>query len=120
MAKKQEVHNVGKVLGTLGVAAAAVGAYMLYGSKEGEARRQKAKSWMLKMKGDVLEKIEDAKEVTEDTYKSIVDEVAVKYKAAKNVDVKELGAVVGELKDHWQSIKGQFVEGEVKARKKKK
>ena len=119
MAKKQE-SNMGKMLGTLGIAAAAFGVYMLYGSKEGAARREKIKSWALKMKGDVLEKIEDAKEVTEEKYNQIVDEVALKYRAAKNIDIGELTTVVDELRGHWDAIKKQFQEGEKKGRGKSK
>ncbi len=119
MTKKSESHAGAKVLGTLGVAAAVVGAYLLYGSKDGAKRRDNVRSWVLKMKGEVLEKIEDVKEVTEEKYNNIVDEVAAKYKAAQNVDLSELGGVVDELKSHWENIKEQFAEGEKKARKKK-
>ncbi len=121
MAKKNHNSgNMGKVLGTLGIAAAAFGAYMLYGSKEGAKRREKIKSWALKMKGDVLEKIEDAKEVTEEKYNQIVDEVALKYRAAKNIDMGELASVVDELRGHWEAIKKQFQDAEKKVKKSSK
>jgi hypothetical protein len=42
-----------------GVAAAALGAYFLYGSKDAKKNRAKVKGWMLKARGEVLEQLEN-------------------------------------------------------------
>jgi hypothetical protein len=101
------------------VAATAIGAYMLYGSKGAEKRRKQVRSWMLKAKGEVLDKLEKAKEVNESAYFNIVDTVAKKYAAISNVDRRELTEMADELKDHWRNIKAQLGEGNKKAAKRK-
>lgn len=100
----------GKVLlGGLALAAAA-GAYFLYGTKEGAKKRKKMRSWMLHLKADVMEKLEDLKEVSEDSYKKVVDEVKEKYKSLKQVDPEELEELVTRLKTHWDDIQDDLDE----------
>ncbi|PIQ91477.1 MAG: hypothetical protein COV70_03540 [Parcubacteria group bacterium CG11_big_fil_rev_8_21_14_0_20_39_22] len=86
-------------------ALAALGAYYLYGTKEGRQRRAKVRGWVLKMKGEVLEEIEKMKDLNEEAYNAVVDNVAKRYKAAKNVDNKELEKVSKDLKRHWKELK---------------
>ncbi len=113
---KKSNHTLGKVVGVAAIAGAAFGAYLLYGSKDAQKKKALIKGWMLKMKGEVLEKIEDAKEVTEDGYNRIVDEVAVKYKALKNMDTEEFKEVVDEVKGHFKSIQKEFSKSEKEVR----
>lgn len=89
--------------GLAAVAAAAAGAYFLYG-KDGAKNRKAIKGWMLKMKGEVLSQMEQLKEVNEDAYDKIVDAVAKKYQAVKQIDKTELAAMAADLKRHWNSI----------------
>ena len=94
--------------GGLALAAALIaGAYFLYG-KDGAKNRKKVRSWMLKMKGEVLEQIENAPEISEALYGKLIEEVASRYKALKNVDPKELQDTIRELKGHWAKIKKQM------------
>lgn len=90
-------------LGMAAVAAAAAGAYFLYG-KDGAKNRKAVKGWMLKMKGEVLSQMEHLKEVNEETYGRIVDTVAKKYQAVKDIDKTELAAMAADLKRHWSNI----------------
>jgi hypothetical protein len=83
-----------------GVAALAAASYYFFGP-EGQKHRKMAKGWMLKMKAEVIEKIENAKEMTQSTYDTIVDTVAKKY--AKN---PEIGIMVDMLKKQWKGISG--------------
>lgn len=89
-------------------AAAAAGAYFLYSSKEGPKRRQQIRGWALKAKGEVLEKLEQAKEVNEDVYHRIVDRVVERYQKLKGVDTTELVALAADLKRHWNNISRQI------------
>jgi len=90
----------------LGVtAAAAASAYFLYGTKEGQKQRKKVRGWMVKMKGEVLEKMEQAKDLNEKKYQEIIDAVAGKYQKLKTVEQSEVKAVVSDLKKHWRNIK---------------
>lgn len=89
------------------LAAAAAGTYFLYG-KHGAKNRKKIKGWMLQAKGEILDRMEKMKDVSEDSYRQVVDNVKKKYQAVKNVDPAELEQMVKELKGHWTSIKKQI------------
>jgi uncharacterized protein YfkK (UPF0435 family) len=100
--------NNGKKVG-LGVgiaaaaAAAAAGAYYLYGPS-GSKNRKKIKGWMLKARGEVIERMEKLKDVSKEEYQEIVDSVVQGYKKAQNASPAELAALATELKGHWNSI----------------
>lgn len=109
------------VLGLAGLTAAAVGAYYLYGSKDASKNRAKVKGWMLKAKGEVLEQLEGAQDVTENAYMSAVDAIAKKYNELKSIDPNELEAFIGDMKKHWSGIsKTVKAVGKSKAKKTKK
>ena len=113
MAKKiQKSHTGAKVaLGLAAIAAGAAGAYFLYGTKEGAKMKKQIKGWTVKMKGEVLHKMEGMKDVSEAGYHNLIDEVQKKYRGAKNIDVSELDKLVAELKSHWKNIKKEFGKG---------
>jgi hypothetical protein len=114
MHKKQ--HHQGRLV--LGFAAlAAAGAYFLFGTKAGAKKRRQLKGWTLKMKGEVLERVENMREVTEDKYNQVIDEVKAHYAGLKNINRDELDEVVDDLKLHWESVKDKFLEGRDEARK---
>ena len=97
-------------------AAAAAGAYFLYG-KDGAKNRKAVKGWMLKARGEVMDKMEDLENVSEAKYRDIVDTVIRGYKSAKNASPAELAAAAAELKGHWNSIKKSLQVSKPKARK---
>lgn len=105
MAKKTTGVDKGVVgAGIAALAALAAAGYFLYG-KDGAKNRKKIKGWMLKAKGEVLEGVEKMKDITEEEYAVILDKVATKYKAVKNIDPAEVEAMVKELRGHWKNIK---------------
>ncbi|MEI6420345.1 MAG: hypothetical protein WCO30_01805 [bacterium] len=112
MTKKNS--NVGGkvVLGLAALAAGAAGAYFLYGTKEGAKAKKNVKAWTLKLKGDVIDKMEKMKDVTEGGYNEVIDLVHKKYAGVKNIDPEELNKVVGEMKKHWKNIKKEFKDGQ--------
>ncbi len=89
------------------MAAAAAGAYYFYGHKDATKHRRSMKSWMVKAKGDVMEKMEGLKEISHESYNEIVDQVITKYKKLKNSSPKELAALALELKGHWDKISAE-------------
>jgi hypothetical protein len=104
--------------------AAAAGYYFLYGSKQAKQNRAKIKSWALKAKAEVMEQLEKAGDVSEETFKGIVDTVSKKYAQIKSVDPKEMATLAKELKGHWRAIKQDIekhskaaVQGKKKAKK---
>ncbi|MCF7833922.1 MAG: hypothetical protein K9L98_03620 [Candidatus Pacebacteria bacterium] len=84
-----------------GVVALATAGYFLLGP-DGKKNIKKIKGWTLKAKGEVLEKIEKAKEISEPTYYKIVDTVMKKYLSAENK--KEAEMLAKDLKKHWKTI----------------
>ena len=101
--KKASSHRAEVILGTATVAAA-LGAYFLYGSKDAKKNRKQVRGWMLKAKGEVLEKVEMLKDANEDRYHALVDSVLKKYDQMKSVDSEELKALGTDLKKHWVAI----------------
>lgn len=99
--------NIGTKLGLAGLAVAGIaGAYFLYG-KDGAKNRKAIKTWTLRAKADVLEKLEKAKEVGQDTFESVVDEISAKYGTKmKDVSADDVAAFAKDLKKHWKDIKG--------------
>lgn len=107
MTKKTQQSNAGgSVIGATLVLAAAAGAYFLYGAKDAKKNRKVVKSWALKAKAEVLEKLEKAKEtMNEESYHKIVDDVLLKYEKVKDAHQDDIDGVVKELKGHWKNIK---------------
>lgn len=111
MAKKKEVEitqnqKIAAGVGLTAAAVAAAGAYFLYGSKDSDKNRKAVKSWALKAKADVLEKLEDAKNMSQDEYERVVHSVADAYSGVKGATKTDLKSFTTEMKDYWTAIEG--------------
>lgn len=106
---KKESSNIGAKLGLAGLAVAGIaGAYFLYG-KNGAKNRKAVKTWTLRAKADVLEKLEKAKDVSQDTFHAAVDEISSKYGSkVKNISPEDIAAFAKDLKKHWKDIKSEL------------
>ena len=103
--KKTANKETAGILGMIGaVAAAAVGAYYVYNSKDAKKKIKNVKGWVLKAKGEILDKLEDMKDVTEEKYKTTVDSILTKYNKVKKVEGPEIIKLGDELKKHWKTI----------------
>ena len=92
----------------IGLAAvAAAGAYFLYGER-GAKNRERISGWALKMKGEVLEKVEELKTIDRDSYSKLVDEIAARYAKLEKVSASELRRLTVELKNSWSQISKQL------------
>ena len=85
------------------LAGLAATAYFFFGPK-GKKHRQHAKAWAIKMKGEVVEKLEMAREITEPVYLEIIDTVAKEYKKGKKASQPEVDALAADLKKHWKTM----------------
>ena len=85
------------------LAGIAATAYFFFGPK-GKKHRQHAKAWAIKMKGEVIEKLEAAREITEPVYLEIIDTVARDYKKGKKASQPEIEALAKDLKTHWKAM----------------
>lgn len=107
-------------VGLAALAAAAAGAYYFYGAKHSPQHRKQMKGWMIKAKGDVVEKLENLKDMSQENYDKIVDQVAEKYGKLKNVDPEDIKAMVADMRKHWKNISGQFKPAPAKRKAKPK
>ena len=85
------------------LAGLAATAYFFVGPK-GKKRREHAKAWAIKMKGEVVEKLEAAREITEPVYREIIDTVAKDYKKGRKASQPEIESLAQDLKKHWRSM----------------
>ncbi len=110
MAKKKtqadlsSTQKLGIGVGLTAAAVAAAGTYFLYGSKSAAKNRKAVKSWTLKAKAEVLEKLEDAKEMTKEEYEELINSIAGAYVGIKNATKGDIGAFKNEMKEHWKAI----------------
>lgn len=107
--------GVGVALGAAAVAAAAVG-YFLFGPK-GNSNRRKIRAWTLKAKGEMLEQMEKAKDMSEEKYHAIVDKVIAKYAKVKDITKEEVADLEKEAKKYWKSIEKDVAPKVKKAKK---
>ena len=98
---KMKIAAVGA--GIAGLVATAYAAYFFLGPK-GKKHQQQAKSWIIKMKGDVVEKLETVKDITKPMYHEIINSVAAQYEKDMKAGHTEIAAVANELKKHWKSF----------------
>ena len=102
--QKKQGMGAGAMVGIgASVAAAIAAGYLLFGP-DGKKNRKTIRGWTVKMKGEIIEKLEEAKDVTETTYHAVVDEVAAKYAQVKGVDKEELTALVADIRKHWKAM----------------
>lgn len=105
MDKKQKNVGMNKTAmgaGVAGLAAAAIGAYWLYGAKNAAKNRKIASSWMLKAKAEVMDGVEKMKQIDKDSYLKIVDTIVDKYSKTKSS--AEVMAIAKEMKSAWSQI----------------
>lgn len=107
--------GIGVALTTAAVAAA--GAYFLYGSPNAAKNRKKVKSWALKAKGEVLEVLEKAGNMTAEEYQAVVEKIIAGYSQLNTISKTELADFKKEMMGHWQQISKE-VSGAKKTTKK--
>jgi len=109
--KQANKSKVGVGVGFGAAAALAAASYFLYGTKEGAKRRTQMRGWMMKAKGEVLDRMEKLTNIDEKKYRQLVEDVLKKYKKLNNVDPKEVKALADDLKKHWTRINRQMEQG---------
>jgi len=106
--QKDNNHNIAIAAGITGLfASALLGAHFLFNTAKGKKSLKHLKSWSFKMKGELLEKLEKAKNIDETTYTKIVDDLSAKYQKIKGMTVDEVAEITKELKSNWKKIKDE-------------
>jgi RecA/RadA recombinase len=85
------------------LASLAATAYFFFGPK-GKKNQRHTKAWAIKMKGDVVEKLEMVRDVSEPIYHEIIDSVAAEYEKNKKAGSKEIKELAQDMKKHWKTI----------------
>jgi histone H3/H4 len=107
--KKAKDSNTLLKVALVGATAAAIaGGYFFYG-KEGAKHRKKLKAWSIKAKGEVMEKLEKAKTLSEQVFHEAVDMVSAKYAKVKGVTPEDIELFAKDLKKHWRDIKKEIM-----------
>ncbi len=105
MKKQSSKRSARKVLALgVGIAALSAAAYALFGPA-GSKNRKKLKGWALAMYGEIMDRVERTKDLTEPAFHKIVDEVSKKYALLKHIDSKDLNRALAEIKKQWKKIK---------------
>ena len=99
-----DTQKIGLGVGLTAAAVAAAGTFFLYGSKGASKNRKVVKSWALKAKAEVLEKLEQAKEMTSDEYMQLIDTVGGMYAQAKDASKVDIASFKKEMKEYWNKI----------------
>ena len=96
--------KIGLGVGLTAAAVAAAGTFFLYGSKGASKNRKTVKSWVLKAKAEVLEKLEQAKEMSQAEYMQLIDSVGGAYSQFKDASKVDISSFKKEMKEHWNKI----------------
>ncbi len=99
-----DTQKIGLGIGLTAAAVAAAGTYFLYGSKNAGKNRKTVKSWALKAKAEVLEKIEGAKEMSREEYEQLIDSVSGAYAGLKQASKVDIATFKKEMKEYWKDI----------------
>ncbi len=104
MKKIEQKSSPAVTLSISGASVAGIAAAYFFLGPKGQKNREHTKAWAIRMKGDVVEKLEKTKSVSESVYHEIVDSVAEEYTKGKKAGGKEISALANDLKKHWSSL----------------
>ncbi len=99
-----DAQKIGIGVGLTAAAVAAAGAYFLYGADDAQKNRKKIKSGILRAKAEVLEALEDAYEMTEEEFHTLVDNVANTYSAVQSLSKADLKNFKTDMVGHWRDL----------------
>lgn len=85
-------------------AALAAGTYF-FKSKLDKRQAGRMKGWMVRMKGDIIERLEGAEEITESIYRKIIDAAANAEMVGSKVPRSEILQLATDLKRQWKTIR---------------
>jgi len=111
MSNEPKDSNNTKKLAMAGLlASAAAGAVYLYGKNKKRAQRQ-LRGWVLKVKGEVMDKIASVETLTRSQYNDFVDTAIAEYADKKHIAKPEVEELRSQLKSRWQDITTHVTEG---------
>ncbi|MFA6294907.1 MAG: hypothetical protein WC666_00595 [Candidatus Paceibacterota bacterium] len=88
----------------IGAGLASIAAAYFFLGPKGKKHQKQTKAWAIKMKADVVEKLEEARDMSESAYHQIIDSVAKEYEQKAKVGREEIQSLAKDLKKHWKLI----------------
>ena len=111
-------NNTGRVVTiSAGLVALAAAVYFFLGPI-GKPNQKTTREWVIKMKEDVIKKLESMEDITKGTYDAVVDAVGGAYEVMAG-GKEEVAKLSAELKSHWKSISSKAILKRKKTTKKK-
>ena len=101
-------HGVNLVALGASLASIAAASYFFIGPNA-KKNRSHLKSWVIKMKGDVVGKLEKVSVIDKAAYHEIIDTVAAENEKAKKAEPAEIKVLAEDLKKHWKTISAPVV-----------
>ncbi|HET8581184.1 MAG TPA: hypothetical protein VFL98_01810 [Candidatus Paceibacterota bacterium] len=94
------------LLGMIAGAAAAfaLSGYYLYGPN-GRRHRRQVDRWLTRARAEILERMEDAADMTEQQYGALVDEITERYGRMKEVGSERAARAAERFKGRWQEMR---------------
>jgi gas vesicle protein len=80
----------------------------LFAPKSGKENREDIKNWMNNMAQEVHDKMRSARDMSEERYNSLIDNIAYKYKKMQGIKQDELDDFVSDLKMRWARIQDRW------------
>lgn len=93
---------LGFITGAAAIAAA--GGYYLFGPN-GRLHRRGTERVIADMRDEIVGRIEDAKDMTEDAYRTVVDEIADSYALGKRLTKAQAHRAANRFKTRWRDMK---------------
>lgn len=110
MAKKKQVsklNNKGAIAAVAAVGIAALGSYAVYKTNAGKPVKKAIGKFVSSAKKEIKAELKKAKVVSKSVYEKAVKDVVTRYNKG-GLDINELKAIAGELKDSWNDIQSEF------------
>jgi hypothetical protein len=82
----------------------AVGGYFLYGPK-GREHRKALEKWVTQAKAEILKRMEQVQDITEEQYHKIVDEVTDKYSKVAEIGTEKASMAGSYFKRQWNKMR---------------
>ncbi len=107
----------GTLLAFLAGAATAtlIGGYYLFG-KDGKTHRLQVERGLLHAKAEILDRMRQTQDLTEEKYRAIVDQVIGAYTSAKEVGSERAAEAASEFKRKWDEMRDMAARAAEKAR----
>ncbi|MCR4334152.1 MAG: hypothetical protein NUV47_00235 [Patescibacteria group bacterium] len=102
--KTTKINSTAMELGILGASIAGIAAAYFFLGPKGKKHQKQMKVWAIKMKADVVEKLEEARDISEPIFHQIIDSIAEEYEQKAKIGREEIQLLAKDLKKHWKLI----------------